>query len=309
MFVSFLLDLSIFCYHIFMSKVKIWLIFSIIIFFAGINIYINSLSYKLNKFLKNKDAQIGIAVIKNNKIWIAGDKKQPLLSVFKYCVALKVLKKLEDEKISLDETITVRKDMIETELYSPMLKKYTTFPFRISIKELLEYSVSQSDNNACDILISYSGGTNELNNFIHNIGFNNIEIFFNEREMNLDIKKQYLNKAYPADIARLMKFIRESDFLSQDSKKFLDVIMFKTTTGEDKLKSGLPKNFIVAHKTGSSSRTSDGIKIADNDAGYVISPDGTSYYIAVMISNSKMSDKDNAGIISEISRVVYEYFY
>lgn len=291
-----------------MSKMKIVLIFLGVILFVITIGYINSLSFKLNRFLNNKNAQIGVAVIKENKVWVIGNKKHPLLSVFKYCVAVKVLDKLENEKISLDTNITIEKDMIDPCLYSPMLKRYTTFPFSISIGELLEYAVSQSDNNACDILISYSGGIQSLNSFIHNIGFDDIEILVNEKEMNADITKQYLNRAYPRDIVKLMKFIREDGLLSDNSKVFLDKIMINTVTGENKLKGELPENTVVGHKTGSSSRTAEGLKIADNDAGYVILPDGTVYYITVMIKDSKMSDEDNAKTISEISKIIYEYF-
>lgn len=293
-----------------MLKIRSFSILFFIILFSilVINIYINSLSFKLKKFLNTQNAQIEIAVIKKNKTWVFGSKKQPLLSVFKYCVALTVLNKVEKENISLDETITVNENMIDKGLYSPMLKKYTYYPFKISIRELLEYTISESDNNACDILINYIGGINNFNNFIHNIGFRDIEILCNEKEMNTDITKQYLNKAYPKDIVRLMKFIREGELLLPESKIFLDKIMINTKTGENKLKAGLPDGIVIGHKTGSSSRTPEGLKIADNDVGYIFLPDNTIYYIAVMIKDSKMSDDENAKVISEISKIVYEYF-
>lgn len=293
-----------------MLKIKLFSLFFFIIFFSFlvINIYINSLFFKLKNFLNIQNAQIEAAVIRKNKIWVFGSKKQPLMSVFKYCVALQVLEKLENEKNSLDQPITIEERMIDKNLYSPMLEKYTTFPFDISIRELLEYTISQSDNNACDILINYIGGINNLNDFIHNIGFHDIEILHNEKEMNTDITKQYLNKAYPKDIIKLMKFVREGELLSAESKIFLDKAMTDAKTGQNKLKAGLPESVIIGHKTGSSSRTAEGIKIADNDAGYVFLPDGTVYYITVMIKDSKLSDEDNAKIIREISKIVYEYF-
>lgn len=293
-----------------MLKIKSFSIFFFIILFSllVINIYINSLSFKLKHFVNTQNAQIEIAIIKENQVWVFGRKKQPLLSVFKYCIALAVLNKLETGNISLNETITINENMIEKDLYSPMLKKYTHYPFKISIRELLEYMISESDNNACDILINYIGGINNLNNFIHDIGFRDIEILTSEQEMNTDITKQYLNKAYPKDIVRLMKFIREGELLSPESKIFLDEIMINAKTGENKLKAGLPDGIIIGHKTGSSSRTPEGLKIADNDVGYIVLPDNTIYYIAVMIKDSKMSDDENSKVISEISKIVYEYF-
>ena len=95
--------------------------------------------------------------------------------------------------------------------------------------------------------------------------------------------------------------------MPEDKTAVFNELMLQTTTGNDKLKAGLPDSAVLGHKTGSSSRKPDGIKIADNDAGFVILPDGTKYYITVLISDSKLSNSDNARITAEVSRLVYEY--
>lgn len=197
--------------------------------------------------------------------------------------------------------------MIDINLYSPMLEDYTSFPLKISIANLLKYMISASDNNACDILIDYVGGIKEVQKYIHSFGFADIEISTTEKDMNKDIEKEYLNKAHPIDIIRAMKFVREKNILSNKSQKFLDQLMINTITGKNKLKAGLPQHIILGHKTGSSSRKQNGIKIADNDAGYVFLPDKSVYYIAVMIKNSKMSDEENAKLINNISKITYKY--
>ena len=42
--------------------------------------------------------------------------------------------------------------------------------------------------------------------------------------------------------------------------------------------------------------------------GFVVLPNGQYYTIAVFVMNSRESDKKNARIIADVSRVVYEYF-
>ena len=39
----------------------------------------------------------------------------------------------------------------------------------------MQYSISQSDNNACDILIEYAGGIKHINDYIHRLSID----FFN----------------------------------------------------------------------------------------------------------------------------------
>ena len=81
-----------------------------------------------------------------------------------------------------------------------------------------------------------------------------------------------------------------------------------TTTGANKLKAGLPASTVIGHKTGSSDRTAEGIRIADNDVGYVVLPDGRRYCIAVFVTESEENDATNAAIAASASRAAYEYF-
>ena len=288
---------------------KTFFIISIIFLFICLLVtYTNTLSFKLRRYTWQKDYRIGIAVLKNDKIWTIGTQKLPLLSVFKYFIAVEVLNKLDKQKIDLNTKLTIKETMINKNLYSPMLKKYKSFPIGITIAELLEYTISESDNNASDILLEYIGGARKLDKVLKDTGFSGIEISVNEKEMNSDINKQYLNQTTPKDVAKYMKTVRETDILTVEHKNFLDKIMEKTVTGEDKIKKGLPPGTVFGHKTGSSSRDENtGLKIADNDAGYVILPNGETYYIAVFISNSKLSDKENAEIIANISKTVYKH--
>ena len=215
--------------------------------------------------------------------------------------------KIEREKLSLDDKIVATETMISRTTYTPMLKRYTKTPFKISVAELMKYMVSESDNNATDILLSYVGGISEVQKYLNILGFNDIGLFADEKMMEADIQNQYLNKATPLDVISLMKTVREGKILSTDRVEFLDNILIETTTGEDKIKAGLPKGTIFGHKTGMSSRKPDGVRIAENDAGFVILPDGKTYYIAVFVTESKMSDSENHALAAQVSEIVYEH--
>lgn len=293
-----------------MKKRNILFLFGVLLFsvLSGYWASTNTLSRKLHRITCPKDCRVGIAVMEGREIQHTGNRKYPLMSVFKVFIAAAVLNRTDNEGIDLNTKLTVTREMIYENTYSPMIEKYKAYPYEISIAELLERMVSESDNNACDILLEYIGGIKQLQAYLSNLGFQEIEVSVNEKEMNIDAEKQYLNRAYPADVVRFLKLIREGKILSPEHVDFLNKIMIKTKTGADKLKAGLPENIIIGHKTGSSSRTKEGIKIADNDAGFVILPDGRTYYIAVMVADSEMTDADNAAFISKISAAVYDCF-
>ena len=116
----------------------------------------------------------------------------PLLSVFKFFIAVQTLRQMEQTETALNAKLTVKENMTDANMYSPMLKKHPRRPFEISLAELLEYMIAESDNNAADILLEYSGGTGQLEKFLHDLGFSGIDIRVNEKQMNQKAENQYL---------------------------------------------------------------------------------------------------------------------
>lgn len=117
----------------------------------------------------------------------------------------------------------------------------------------------------------------------------------------------YLNHARPSSAALLIDRFLQGNLLSPAHQQFLKNTMIATSTGTDKLRGMLPSSAVVGHKTGSSDRI-HGMKIADNDIGFVLLPDGTHYSITVFVMNSRKSDTANAALIARISKLVYDHY-
>lgn len=264
---------------------------------------LNSLTVRIWLSTLGKDCRAGVAVINGDESWVVGRKALPLMSVFKMFIALDVL-----ENKGKEGELTVTENMIDRQTYSPMLRKYPQTPFNISIADLLKYAVSESDNNAADILADYAGGIHHVEAYVHGLGFSEIRLKANERKMHQDVMNQYLNQVTALDVIKLLKMSREDGRLSTENRGFFDALLTETVTGRDKIKKYLPPEVVVGHKTGSSDRLGNGVKVADNDAGFVRLADGREYYIAVLVSDSKMNDADNSELIARISKVVYDYF-
>lgn len=178
----------------------------------------------------------------------------------------------------------------------------------VTLSELLQYTVAQSDNNGCDILFRLSGGPEKVNEYIHKLGIKNIAIVATEHEMHQAWNLQFSNWVTPYAMVKLLGLFYKGDILSSTSRNFLLKTMENTVTGPDKIKGLLPPGTIVTHKTGSSGRNAEGIKAADNDAGIVTLPDGKHFAIAVFITHSSESDEENARITAEISKAAWDYF-
>lgn len=270
---------------------------------------VSELENRIDSLLNGKKATVGIAVWtdKGDMLRYNDHVHFPLLSVFKFHVALAVLDKMDKQSISLDSIVSIKASQMPPNTYSPLRKKFPDQDFTITLRELMQYSISQSDNNACDILIEYAGGIKHINDYIHRLSIDSFNLSETEDGMHSSFEAVYRNWSTPSAMVRLLRTADEKElFSNKELKDFLWQTMIDTETGANKLKGMLPAKTVVGHKTGSSDRNADGMKTADNDAGLVILPDGRKYYIAAFVMDSYETDEDNANIIARISRMVYD---
>lgn len=271
----------------------------------------SSLKKEIQTITKGKKATVGVAVIFDDKdtVTVNNEYRYPTMSVYKFHQALAVMNFLDKNKSTLEEKVSIKKSDLDKKTHSPLRDDSTSTNFHIKIADLIRYSVSKSDNNACDILFKYIGGPKYVNDYLTNLGIKDFYITATEKQMNLIPENQYLNWTTPLSaVALLNKFMSEDLFKTKEEKIFLEKTLIETTTGADKIKKLLPSNTIVGHKTGSSARNEYGMKIAENDLGFVILPNKKKYTLAVFVMNSLEDDKTNTSIIAEISKAVYDYY-
>lgn len=83
----------------------------------------------------------------------------------------------------------------------------------------------------------------------------------------------------------------------------------ETTTGKNRIRGKLPKETIVAHKTGWSGKNKEtGITAAVNNIGIVFLPNGEYFIISVFVSESKEDFDTNEEIIADIAKATYNFY-
>lgn len=268
------------------------------------------LEHKINSIIKDKKATVGVSVLgfeNNFKYNKNGDKNLPTLSVFKFHIACAVLDLVDKGKFSLNQKYTLKESELLAHTWSPIRKKYPKGDITLSLDDIIDYTVSGSDNNGCDFLLKLIGGTQTVQKFIDSKGIKGFQIKVNENEMHKDWKNQYKNYSTTSSAVTLLKKFYDGKILSKKSTAYLYDIMLKTSTGTNKLKEQLPKGSI-AHKTGSSGKYDNDLTVAENDMGIVTLPNKKHYAIAVFINDSTEPEAVNCRMISDISKTVYDYF-
>lgn len=268
----------------------------------------NSLKNQIIEIAKEAKGTVGVSVLNietKKSISYNGNLHLPMQSVMKFPIAITVLHEIDLGKFKIDQLIYISKnDLPKT--YSPLRDKYPNGNVDVSIRELLSYMVSQSDNNACDILLKTLGGTRKVEDYMHSLGIKNTAVKASEFQMAQAWNVQFTNWCEPVAMTQLLNIAFRPNFLSQNSHTYLWQMLQETITGPKQIKGLLPVGTIVAHKTGRSSTNEQGITAATNDVGVVNLPNGRHLVIAVFISNSPTDLAMRESIIARIAKAAYD---
>lgn len=231
----------------------------------------------------------------------------PMQSVFKFPIAMAVLHEVDMGKLKLDQKIHFEKKDLEKGTWSPIADKYPEADVDITLDEILRQTVSHSDNIGCDLLLKAIGGPEKANRYIHSLGVKGMAIKYTEKQMHKGWKVQYENWCEPREMTHLLGILFKGNALSVSSRDFLYRVMTETTTGPGRIRGLLPKNTIVANKTGTGGRK-NGIGSAMNDAGIISLPNGQHLAVTVFVTDAKADDETREAIIAKISKAAYDHW-
>ncbi|MBB5620432.1 beta-lactamase class A [Pedobacter cryoconitis] len=270
----------------------------------------NELRKKLQAIVSSHAATIGFSLTdlqNGDTITVNGTKHLPMQSVYKFHLALAILNQVDKGKLKLDQKILIKKSDLLPNTWSPLRDKYPNGEVEIPLSEILSYTVSQSDNNGCDILFRLMGGPSKVNQYIHSLGIKQVAIVATEEQMHQDENVQFTNWTTPVAATDLLKLFYSQKVLSKTSYDFLWKVMTETVTGANKLKGLLPAGTLVAHKTGNSGANAAGLTAATNDIGIVTLPNGKHFAVAVFVSMTKEDEKATDLTIAELTKASWDY--
>ncbi len=236
---------------------------------------------------------------------LSSNEHFPMQSVYKLPIAMAVLRQVDAGKITLDQKVRVEKsDFVRKGMRSP-IRDENPNGAELTVNELLRLAVSESDGTASDVLLKLVGGSEAAMNYLNKIKVSDMIIANSEKEFGQDQTLQYKNWASPDGAIDLLRALHERRGISEQSKALLIKFMTESPTGPKRLKGLLPKDAVVAHKTGTSG-TVTGITAATNDIGIITLPNGEKFAIAVFVSDSPADEKTREEVIAKIAKAVWD---
>ncbi|MGX9353488.1 class A beta-lactamase (plasmid) [Shimia sp. W99] len=267
-------------------------------------------------------------------IALNGDETFAMASTYKVAIATAIMDHVDKGELSLDQMVDITPDMMM--IGDAALSDTFVHPgLQLSVANLMEIMITESDNTATDTLIGLAGGAAAVTENLRRLGITDfrvdrttgeiigefyglpgpatmkvaIEAFKTNPELativsdrNLDFEADPRDHATPLAMLQLLLAIDSGTAMSAESRDFLIDVMSRTRTGAGRLKGLLPRGTPVAHKTG----TIGGVA---NDVGYITLPDGRRFAIAVFTKSSETSEADRDRAIAEVARSLFDYFY
>jgi beta-lactamase class A len=271
----------------------------------------DSLRIKIARIADSAKGIVGLAIMNmetGDTLTYNGSAHLPMQSVFKFPIAMAILSKVDSGKLTLDQKIHFTKVEMNPKTWSPLRDKYPGGNVDVTIRELLSYMVSNSDNIACDKLIELLGGPKQVENYMRVIGATGIAIAANEDQMHSAWDVQYTNWCESQQMMYLLYNFYNGKYLSKSSTAFLIKIMEETTTSPKRIKGLLPEGDVVAHKSGTSeTNKKTGITAATNDVGIITLPNGKHIILVAFVSDSKANDETRDRVIAKIAKLLWNY--
>lgn len=271
---------------------------------------IERLRKEIQQIIASKNATVGIS-IKNiedkDTLSINGNSMMPMMSVFKFHIALAVLDQVDKGKLKLNQKFFIKKEDLLPGTWSPIQEEFPNGNIDLTLDQLLKYTVSHSDNNGCDILLRILGGTEPVQKFINQQGIKDFIIQVNEQQMS-NWDNLYLNVTTPIATTALLEKFYNGKVLKENTSQYLYQIMTETSRGLTWMKAGLPDHTELAHRTGISSTNENKLRAAMNDVGIFKLPNGKHIILSVYLKNITEERTDTEKLIADIARATYNYY-
>lgn len=257
----------------------------------------NTIEEQLNTLEKYSQGRLGVALINtkdNSQITYRGEERFAMASTSKVMAVAAVLKASEKQAGLLDKNITIKKSDLVA--YSPITEKHLTTG--MTLAELSAATLQYSDNTAMNKILDYLGGPAKVTQFARSINDVTYRLDRKEPELNTAIHGDPRDTTSPIAMAKSLQALTLGDALGQSQRQQLVTWLKGNTTGDNSIKAGLPKHWVVGDKTGS------GDYGTTNDIAVIWPENHTPLILVVYFTQQEQDAKYRKDIIAKAAEIV-----
>lgn len=163
----------------------------------------------------------------------------------------------------------------------------------MTIRDLCDAAVRHSDNTAGNLLLRDLGGPGELTGYLRGLRDHVTRVDRLEPDLSEAVPGDPRDTTSPRAYVEVLRQLAIGSALSDDAREFLMDLMRRNTTGDARIRAGLPKDWVVADKTGS------GDYGTANDFAVAWPPSGEPLLIGIMSNRNGKDDPYDQALLAE----------
>lgn len=245
--------------------------------------------------------RLGVGAIdcgNGRRLGYRADQRFPMCSTFKAIAAAAILAHGTNVPGWLDQRVRYTKaDLVS---YSPITEQHVDDG--MSIGALCAATIQYSDNAAANLLMKLIGGPGGVTGFARSVGDTVFRLDRWETELNTAIPGDPRDTTTPQAMATLLRRVALDDGLAPAQRDQLQDWMRGNTTGDTRIRAGVPAGWAVADKTGT------GAYGSSNDIGIVFPPNGAPLVLALYYTQADPQAKANSEILAAATKIVISAF-
>ena len=213
----------------------------------------------IDAFEKSSGGHVGLYALNVRSgaelAWRADDRFV-MCSTFKASLAACVLERVDRGQDHLETAVPYGAADMQ-DWHAPVAKAHLSTG-RLSVGELCEAAVEQSDNTCANLLLARIGGPQALTAFWVRMGDRVTRLDDPEPDLNRTPPGGIANTTTPKAMAHVLRRLVLEDALSERSRELLTAWLIGCRTGDNRLRAGLPRRYRIGDKTGNNGKDAAG---------------------------------------------------
>ena len=262
-----------------------------------------SIQEKLAELEASSGGRLGVSAINtgnNQRIQYRAEERFPFCSTSKVMVVSAILKQSMTNSHLLQQKITYTQKDIDSSGYAPMTKSHVADG--MTIGELCAAAITHTDNTAMNLLIKKLGGPETVTAFAHSIGDHTFRLDRWEPELNSAIPGDLRDTSTPAAMEKSLQQLVLGDALGLSQREQLRSWLKSSTTGNSRIRAGVPKGWLVGDKTGS------GKYGTTNDIGIIWPPQCSPIVVAIYFTKNQKDAALRDDVIASATHMLMNEF-
>jgi beta-lactamase class A len=254
---------------------------------------------------KKVGGRLGVAVLDTGSGQLVGhrlDERFAMCSTFKMPLAAAILREVDQGRMRHDQWVTY--GPADKVPHAPITEQHLKRG-GMTLVALAEAAQTTSDNVAANLLLKLVDGPAGFTTILRSAGDPITRLDRYEPHMNQVKGQDERDTTTPAAMARTTERLLTSDWLSSASREMLIGWMVATTTGDLRIRAGLPNNWRSGDKTGTG--MAPGMPDKYNDVAIAWPPGKAPLVISAFYETARphkrgMRDQDQA-VLAEVGRI------